>query len=70
VWVARKPPGFAFIDFDDKRDAEDALRDIDGNTPIFLGSACLNLGQHITLRFYLIYNKCMVSKTCRAGFQW
>jgi hypothetical protein len=22
VWVARKPPGFAFIDFDDKRDAE------------------------------------------------
>ncbi|CAL5051497.1 unnamed protein product [Urochloa decumbens] len=30
VWVARKPPGFAFIDFDDKRDAEDAIRDIDG----------------------------------------
>lgn len=30
VWVARKPPGFAFIDFDDKRDAEDALRDLDG----------------------------------------
>nr|AGE46108.1 arginine/serine-rich splicing factor RSZ21 transcript IV [Sorghum bicolor] len=26
VWVARKPPGFAFIDFDDKRDAEDAIR--------------------------------------------
>jgi hypothetical protein len=36
VWVARKPPGFAFIDFDDKRDAEDALRDIDGNTTISL----------------------------------
>ncbi|CAN6202254.1 unnamed protein product [Urochloa humidicola] len=30
VWVARKPPGFAFIDFDDKRDAEDAIRDTDG----------------------------------------
>ncbi|PWZ05396.1 Serine/arginine-rich splicing factor RSZ21A [Zea mays] len=30
VWVARKPPGFAFIDFDDKRDAEDAIRDLDG----------------------------------------
>ncbi|KAF8697973.1 hypothetical protein HU200_035475 [Digitaria exilis] len=30
VWVARKPPGFAFIDFDDKRDADDAIRDLDG----------------------------------------
>ena len=49
VWVARKPPGFAFIDFDDKRDAEDALRDIDGNTTISLVPACLNLGQDITL---------------------
>uniref|UniRef100_A0A0E0CN97 RRM domain-containing protein n=1 Tax=Oryza meridionalis TaxID=40149 RepID=A0A0E0CN97_9ORYZ len=29
VWVARKPPGFAFIDFDDRRDAEDAIRDLD-----------------------------------------
>ena len=31
VWVARKPPGFAFIDFDDKRDAQDAIRELDGN---------------------------------------
>ncbi|KAL5213213.1 hypothetical protein ABZP36_024060 [Zizania latifolia] len=30
VWVARKPPGFAFIDFDDRRDAQDAIREIDG----------------------------------------
>ncbi|KAJ4816498.1 hypothetical protein LUZ62_029064 [Rhynchospora pubera] len=30
VWVARKPPGFAFIDFDDKRDAQDAIRELDG----------------------------------------
>ncbi|KAL5207440.1 hypothetical protein ABZP36_031875 [Zizania latifolia] len=30
VWIARKPPGFAFVDFDDKRDAEDALRDLNG----------------------------------------
>ncbi|KAJ4752951.1 hypothetical protein LUZ62_030464 [Rhynchospora pubera] len=30
VWVARKPPGFAFIEFDDRRDATDAIRELDG----------------------------------------
>ncbi len=30
VWVARNPPGFAFIEFDDPRDAEDAVRGLDG----------------------------------------
>ncbi|XP_010278048.1 PREDICTED: serine/arginine-rich splicing factor RSZ22-like [Nelumbo nucifera] len=30
VWVARKPPGYAFIDFDDRRDAQDAIRELDG----------------------------------------
>ncbi|KAK4783697.1 hypothetical protein SAY86_008071 [Trapa natans] len=30
VWVARRPPGYAFIDFDDHRDAMDAIRELDG----------------------------------------
>ncbi|KAH7832922.1 hypothetical protein Vadar_001347 [Vaccinium darrowii] len=30
VWVARRPPGYAFIEFDDKRDALDAIRELDG----------------------------------------
>lgn len=30
VWVARKPPGFAFIDFEDPRDADDAVRELNG----------------------------------------
>nr|GMD21789.1 serine/arginine-rich splicing factor RSZ22-like isoform X1 [Ipomoea batatas] len=30
IWVARRPPGYAFIDFDDRRDAQDAIREIDG----------------------------------------
>ncbi|XP_023316760.1 serine/arginine-rich splicing factor 7-like isoform X2 [Trichogramma pretiosum] len=32
VWVARNPPGFAFVEFDDPRDAEDAVRALDGRT--------------------------------------
>eukprot|EP00794_Sanderia_malayensis_P003189 gene3189-3660_t len=30
VWVARNPPGFGFIVYDDQRDAEDAVREMDG----------------------------------------
>ncbi|KAM0936496.1 putative transcription factor interactor and regulator CCHC(Zn) family [Dioscorea sansibarensis] len=30
VWVARRPPGYAFIEFDDRRDALDAIDRLDG----------------------------------------
>ncbi|XP_071537990.1 serine/arginine-rich splicing factor 7-like isoform X2 [Panulirus ornatus] len=31
VWVARNPPGFAFVEFEDPRDAEDSVRALDGS---------------------------------------
>ncbi|KAK1800111.1 hypothetical protein P4O66_006588 [Electrophorus voltai] len=31
VWVARNPPGFAFVEFEDPRDATDAVRELDGS---------------------------------------
>ena len=30
VWVARKPSGFAFVEFEDQRDADDAVDGMDG----------------------------------------
>ncbi|KMZ71665.1 putative Arginine/serine-rich splicing factor [Zostera marina] len=30
VWVARNPPGYAFVEFDDRRDAEDSVSRLDG----------------------------------------
>lgn len=32
VWVARNQPGFAFVEFEDARDAEDSVRGLDGRT--------------------------------------
>ena len=31
IWVARNPPGFAFVEFEDTRDAEDAVASLDGS---------------------------------------
>jgi len=30
VWVARRPPGFGFVEMEDPRDAEDCVKELDG----------------------------------------
>ncbi|OAF68939.1 hypothetical protein A3Q56_03319 [Intoshia linei] len=38
VWVARNPPGFAFVEFEDTRDGYDAIKATDGT--IICGNRC------------------------------
>lgn len=40
VWVARRPPGYAFVEFADRRDAVDAIRGLDGEYKAFSKYKC------------------------------
>lgn len=67
VWVARRPPGYAFIEFDDRRDALDAIRALDGMlklyTVLFLIFHCelLVLRSFSELLVCLFFNKIFIS---------
>ena len=48
VWVARKPPGFAFVTFVHYGDAQDAIRDLDG-TRLFQGHSVYGNRIHVKM---------------------
>lgn len=55
VWVARNPPGFAFVEFEDPRDAEDAVRALDGTWVAFGLTSSAILG-FIFLAVFILKN--------------
>ena len=46
IWVARQPPGFAFVVMEDDRDAEDAIHKMDGTLAVASLSVQFALGLH------------------------
>lgn len=52
VWVARRPPGYAFLEFDDRRDALDAIHALDGQY-MFLSSWLLV--KFICIPFFVVF---------------
>ena len=54
VWVVRNPPGFAFIEFEDTRDAEDAVKGLDGTRVCGVGGGLsVILSRPLLTLFYL-----------------
>lgn len=55
VWVARNPPGFAFVMFEDERDAEDAVKALDGRLAIWISVANGNLWNSFLQEIHAVY---------------
>ncbi|KAD7116477.1 hypothetical protein E3N88_03745 [Mikania micrantha] len=64
VWVARRPPGYAFVEFDDRRDALDAIRELDGATA---HATVLVGGRHLGVAYHLVEAEATAGHPYTAG---
>ena len=66
VWIARRPPGFGYIEFEDPRDAKDAIRDLDGRFDHFFLGEVFNFNEfkiHLTLSFNSVLGQFLVDES-------
>lgn len=61
VWVARNPPGFAFVEFEDPRDAEDAVKGMDGKWVLLFVEA-------ITFSTQIKLKRCLICSSLNVYF--
>lgn len=67
VWVGRKPPGFAFIEFEDRRDADDAIRALNGICAAFKFLDLLYVCNVLMIGSPLFYACCLLIRSLDPG---